>query len=101
MIRQRILSWLGAALLVAGVLVGQAVPASAASLVEVTNFGTNPSGLRMHLYVPDGVPANPAVVVAVHYCTGTGPAFGSGPEFARLAEQHHFMDIYLMPMPRA
>jgi acetylxylan esterase len=95
MIRQRILSWLGAALLVVGVMVGQAAtPASAASLVEVTNFGANPSGLRMHLYVPDGVPANPAVLVAVHYCTGTGPAFFSGTEFARLADQYKFIVIY-------
>jgi acetylxylan esterase len=95
MTRHRILSWSGAVLLVAGVLLGQsATPASAASLVEVTNFGTNPSGLRMHLYVPDGVPANPAVVVAVHYCTGTGPAFYSGTEFARLADQYKFIVIY-------
>jgi acetylxylan esterase len=93
-IRKRILSWLGAALLATGVLVGQAAPASAASLVEITNFGTNPSGLRMHLYVPDGVPANPAVLVAVHYCTGTGPAFYSGTEFARLADQYKFIVIY-------
>jgi poly(hydroxyalkanoate) depolymerase family esterase len=93
-VRKRILSWLGGILLVAGVLVGQAQPASAASLVEITNFGTNPSGLRMHLYVPDGVPANPAVVVAVHYCTGTGPAFYSGTEFARLADQYKFIVIY-------
>jgi poly(hydroxyalkanoate) depolymerase family esterase len=94
MIRRRILSWLGAALLVVGVVVGQAAPASAASLVEVTSFGSNPSGLRMHLYVPDGVPANPAVLVAVHYCTGTGPAFYSGTEFARLADQYKFIVIY-------
>jgi acetylxylan esterase len=94
MIRQRILGWLGAVLLAAGVLVGQAAPASAASLVEVTNFGTNPSGLRMHLYVPDNVTAQPAVVVAVHYCTGTGPAFYSGTEFARLADQYGFIVIY-------
>jgi acetylxylan esterase len=94
MVRKRILSWLGSALLVAGVLVGQAQPASAASLVEITNFGTNPSGLRMHLYVPDGVPANPAVLVAVHYCTGSGPAFYSGTEFARLADQYKFIVIY-------
>ncbi|MFL6118398.1 PHB depolymerase family esterase [Actinophytocola sp.] len=94
MIRRRILSWLGAALLGAGLLVGQSAPASAASLVEITNFGTNPSGLRMHLYVPDGVPANPAVLVAVHYCTGTGPAFYSGTEFARLADQYKFIVIY-------
>jgi poly(hydroxyalkanoate) depolymerase family esterase len=88
------MSWLGAAVLVAAALVGQATPATAASLVEVTNFGTNPSGLRMHLYVPDNRPARPAIVVAVHYCTGTGPAFHSGTEFARLADQHGFIVIY-------
>ncbi|HEX6357575.1 PHB depolymerase family esterase [Actinophytocola sp.] len=94
MVRKRILGWLGAALLVAAALVGQASPAAAASLVEVTNFGTNPSGLRMHLYVPDNRPARPAILVAVHYCTGSGPAFFSGTEFARLADQHGFIVIY-------
>jgi poly(hydroxyalkanoate) depolymerase family esterase len=91
---RKILGWLSAALLAAAALVGQASPASAASLVEITNFGTNPSNLRMHLYVPDNVPAQPAVVVAVHYCTGNGPAFHSGTEFARLADQHGFIVIY-------
>jgi acetylxylan esterase len=91
---RRILSWVGAVLLVAVTLVGQPPTASAASLVEVTNFGTNPSNLRMHLYVPDNVTAQPAVVVAVHYCTGNGPAFFSGTEFARLADQHGFIVIY-------
>ncbi|MBF9131148.1 esterase, partial [Plantactinospora sp. S1510] len=37
-------------------------PASAASLVEVSNFGNNPGGMRMHIYVPDNRPANPAIV---------------------------------------
>jgi acetylxylan esterase len=36
-----------------------ATPAQAASLVEVTNFGPNPSNLRMHLYVPDRVQQRP------------------------------------------
>lgn len=73
-----------------------APPASAASLVEVTNFGANPSNLRMHLYVPDNVAPRPAVVVAVHYCTGSGPAFfnGSGREFATLADQLGYIVIY-------
>jgi len=60
----------------------------AASLVEVTNFGPNPSGLRMHLYVPDSVAVQPAILVAVHYCTGSGPAFYSGTEFASLADRY-------------
>ena len=27
-------------------------PAAAATLVEVTNFGSNPGNMRMHVYVP-------------------------------------------------
>jgi hypothetical protein len=29
------------------------------ALVEVTNFGTNPTNLRMYLYVPDRLAARP------------------------------------------
>jgi poly(hydroxyalkanoate) depolymerase family esterase len=68
--------------------------ASAATLVEVTNFGRNPTNLRMHLWVPDSVRPNPAVLVAVHFCTGTGPVFFQGTEFATLANQHGFIVIY-------
>jgi poly(hydroxyalkanoate) depolymerase family esterase len=68
--------------------------ARAASLVEVTNFGTNPSGLRMYLYVPNSVKPRPAVLVASHYCTGSGPAFYSGTQWAALADQYGFIVIY-------
>ncbi|TDE35815.1 PHB depolymerase family esterase [Nonomuraea mesophila] len=81
-----------AALVIAGLIT--ASPASSAQLTEVTGFGANPTGLRMHLYVPDGVPARPAVLVAVHYCTRSGPAFHSGTEFASLADRHKFVVIY-------
>ena len=30
----------------------------------------------------------------MHYCTGTGPAFYSGTEFASLADQYGFIVIY-------
>ncbi|GIJ24160.1 extracellular catalytic domain type 1 short-chain-length polyhydroxyalkanoate depolymerase [Micromonospora lutea] len=69
-------------------------PASAASLTEVTNFGTNPSNLRMYLYVPDRVAPRPGLLVVVHYCTGSGPAMYSGTQFARLADQYGFIVIY-------
>ncbi|GAB3415585.1 CE1 family esterase [Flindersiella endophytica] len=82
------------ALVLAGLLMSRTPTASAASLVEVTNFGTNPTGLRMHLYVPDRTQARPPILVAVHYCTGSGPAFYSGTEFARLADQYGFIVIY-------
>jgi poly(hydroxyalkanoate) depolymerase family esterase len=79
-------------LIIAGLIA--APPAASAQLTEVTNFGTNPTNLRMHLYVPDGVPSRPALLVAVHYCTGSGPAFYSGTEFASQADQHKFIVIY-------
>ncbi|MFC4109419.1 extracellular catalytic domain type 1 short-chain-length polyhydroxyalkanoate depolymerase [Micromonospora zhanjiangensis] len=69
-------------------------PASAASLTEVTNFGSNPGNLRMHIYVPDSVKPSPGVVVAMHGCGGNGPGFYSGSEFASLANQYGFIVIY-------
>jgi acetylxylan esterase len=68
--------------------------ADAASLQQVTNFGTNPTNLGMYVYRPDGLPANPPLLVAVHYCTGSGPAFHSGTQFASLADQYKFIVIY-------
>ena len=68
--------------------------ASAASLVEVTNFGNNPGRMRMHVYVPDNRPAKPAIVVAMHGCGGSGPGFYSGSEFASLANRHGYIVIY-------
>ncbi|MFF1510442.1 PHB depolymerase family esterase [Streptomyces sp. NPDC058326] len=82
-------------LIAALVLTGaSATTASAASLTEVTNFGSNPGNLRMYVYRPDSAPARPAVLVAVHYCTGTGPAFYANTEFARLADQYGFVVVY-------
>jgi acetylxylan esterase len=84
---------------VAGMIAGWLVaasPAHAASLTQVTNFGSNPTNLGFFLYVPDNIPAGtrPAVLVAVHYCTGSGPAFFSGTQFASLADQFKFIVIY-------
>jgi poly(hydroxyalkanoate) depolymerase family esterase len=83
-----------AAALVTATTLLPATPAAAASLQEVTGFGTNPTGLRMHLYVPDRLPSNPALLVAVHYCTGSGPAFYSGTQFASLADRYGYIVIY-------
>jgi acetylxylan esterase len=58
----------------------------AASLREVAGFGTNPSNLRM--------PNNAPILVANHYCTGTGPALYSGTQFAALADRYGFIVIY-------
>jgi acetylxylan esterase len=90
---------LGAAALAAAALAAagglqMAPPASAASLVQITNFGNNPGSLQMYVYVPDGVKASAPILVAMHQCTQSGPAFFSGTEFASLASRYGFIVIY-------
>ncbi|MFF8973420.1 PHB depolymerase family esterase [Streptomyces sp. NPDC014995] len=70
----------------------EAVPA--ATLTEVTGFGTNPSNLQMYVYAPANVTAHPAVLVAVHWCGGSASAMYSGTEYAQLADRHGFVIVY-------
>jgi poly(hydroxyalkanoate) depolymerase family esterase len=91
-----------AALCVAGLTA--AAPAGAATLAtlppptstlqQIGDFGPNPTGLQMYLYVPVHVRPHPAVVVALHYCGGSGPAFFAGTEFASLADRYGFVVVY-------
>jgi acetylxylan esterase len=82
-------------LAVAGALANVS-PASAlsSSLQQVTNFGNNPSGLQMFEYVPASVAARPAVVVVLHFCTGSGPVMFSNTRYAALADQFGYIAIY-------
>jgi len=75
-------------------LVALAPSASAASLTQITNFGTNPTGLSMFEYVPANVSAHPPLLVVLHYCGGSAQAEFSGTEFASLADRYGFMEIY-------
>jgi acetylxylan esterase len=71
-----------------------ALPPPASTLQQITDFGPNPTSLQMYLYVPQHVRPHPAVVVALHYCGGSGPAFFNGTEFASLADEYGFIVIY-------
>ncbi|WP_225805014.1 PHB depolymerase family esterase [Streptomyces sp. NK15101] len=68
--------------------------AAAASLVQITNFGTNPTGLLMHLYVPGSVRSNPPILLALHGCQGSGPYMYSSTDFASQADKYGFLVIY-------
>ncbi|MCA2226080.1 extracellular catalytic domain type 1 short-chain-length polyhydroxyalkanoate depolymerase [Nonomuraea aurantiaca] len=85
--------------LVAAGLLSVNGPANAASLTQVTNFGTNPTNLNMFIYVPDKVAARPALLVLVHYCGGTaGGIFnGNGHDFVTAADRYG----YIMVLPEA
>ncbi|MEV8092133.1 extracellular catalytic domain type 1 short-chain-length polyhydroxyalkanoate depolymerase [Streptomyces nigra] len=64
--------------------------AAAASLQEVTGFGSNPGALRMFRYVPDGLPAGRPVVVALHGCTQNAAGYGTGSGWLQLADRWKF-----------
>jgi acetylxylan esterase len=75
-------------------LVALAPSASAASLVQISNFGTNPTGLSMYEYVPANVSVHPPLLVVLHYCGGSASSMFSGTEFPSLADRYGFMEIY-------
>ncbi|MET8311277.1 PHB depolymerase family esterase [Micromonospora sp. NPDC005173] len=93
-LKKRMLGALMATVTLAAAALAFAAPASAATLTEVTGFGSNPTNLRMHLYVPDRVASRPAILLALHYCTGSGPAYHSGTQYASLADRYGFIVIY-------
>jgi poly(hydroxyalkanoate) depolymerase family esterase len=73
-----------------------AAPAHAASLTQVTGFGSNPSNLNMYVYVPANVSARPALLVAVHYCTGSATAFfnGGAHDYVTAADRYGYVIVF-------
>jgi acetylxylan esterase len=70
------------------------LPPPTQELTKVAEFGRNPTGLEMYLYVPARIRPHPGVVVALHYCTGSGPAMFSGTSYASLADRYGFVVVY-------
>ncbi|KAK2787845.1 Feruloyl esterase B [Onygenales sp. PD_12] len=66
----------------------------AASLEQVSDFGENPTNIRMFTYVPDNVAANPAIIVALHPCGGTASQWFGGTSLPQYADQLGFVLIY-------
>ncbi|KAF3939698.1 hypothetical protein ABW19_dt0206507 [Dactylella cylindrospora] len=58
------------------------------------DFGENPTNTPFYIYVPTTVTSNPAVIVGAHWCTGSGPDFFSGTQYARYADQYGYIVIY-------
>ncbi|WP_406062346.1 PHB depolymerase family esterase [Micromonospora sp. NBC_00860] len=79
----------GLALAVAGV-VAVAAPAQAATLTQVTGFGSNPGNLAMYAYRPDGLPANSPAVVLLHGCTQNASGYFANSGWQKYADQWKF-----------
>ncbi|MEW2252933.1 PHB depolymerase family esterase [Streptomyces sp. NPDC006975] len=86
----RVAALAAALLAVLGLALLTPTTAHAASLTEVTAFGTNPGNLRMFRYVPDGLPAGRPVVVALHGCTQDAAGYGTGSGWTQLADRYGF-----------
>ncbi|QFZ20203.1 extracellular catalytic domain type 1 short-chain-length polyhydroxyalkanoate depolymerase [Saccharothrix syringae] len=82
------------AALATAALTTTAPPARAAGLQEVTGFGTNPGNLQMFRYVPDGLPPDRPVVVALHGCTQNAASYATGTGWTKLADQWRFSVVF-------
>ncbi|WP_455351963.1 extracellular catalytic domain type 1 short-chain-length polyhydroxyalkanoate depolymerase [Streptomyces sp. SYSU K217416] len=67
---------------------------AAVSLQRVTNFGANPGALNMYVYRPASLPANPAVVVALHGCSQTAQIYADNSGLSKFADQHRFLLVF-------
>jgi poly(hydroxyalkanoate) depolymerase family esterase len=90
-----------AALACAGTLaVAAAIPLvaspaqAAATLTQVTGFGSNPGALSMYSYVPTGLPSGAPLVVALHGCTQSASDYYTNAGWPKYADLYHFALVY-------
>ncbi|MDQ3578733.1 MAG: PHB depolymerase family esterase, partial [Actinomycetota bacterium] len=81
------------------VLIGTERPAQAATVQEVTGFGSNPGNLQMFRYVPDELPFGRPLVVAMHGCTQNATGYGGTSGWTELADRHRFSVV--LPQQRS
>jgi poly(hydroxyalkanoate) depolymerase family esterase len=70
-------------------------PPPAVGFKRITGFGTNPTNLNMYTYVPARLAARPALLVLVHYCSGSasGVFNGGGHDYATAADRYGFVIV--------
>ncbi|MFC6020756.1 PHB depolymerase family esterase [Plantactinospora solaniradicis] len=67
-----------------------AAPARAASLTQVTGFGSNPGNLTMYAYRPDGLPSGAPAVVLLHGCAQNANGYFGNSGWRKYADQWGF-----------
>lgn len=87
---QRFFGWVTASALAAAAAIGvvAAPRASAATLQQVTSFGSNPGALTMWSYRPDTAAAGGPLVVALHGCTQDASGYLAGSGWRELADRN-------------
>lgn len=69
-------------------------PASAATMTQVTSFGSNPGNLSMYVYRPDGLGNGAPVVVAMHGCTQNANAYYTNSGWPKYADLFGFIVVF-------
>jgi acetylxylan esterase len=62
-------------------------PTPAQGYTQLSNFGSNPNNVLAWVYKPKTLASSPALIVAMHYCSGTAQAYYTGTKYASLADQ--------------
>ncbi|MEV4483526.1 extracellular catalytic domain type 1 short-chain-length polyhydroxyalkanoate depolymerase [Micromonospora coxensis] len=78
------------AVLAATAVIAVAAPAQAATLTQVTGFGSNPGNLAMYAYRPDGLPAGAPAVVLLHGCTQNATGYFTNSGWRKYADLWRF-----------
>jgi poly(hydroxyalkanoate) depolymerase family esterase len=68
--------------------------AQAATLTQVTSFGSNPGNLNMFVYRPDGLGSGAPLVVAMHGCTQSANAYYANSGWRKFADQWGFTLVF-------
>lgn len=70
------------------------VAATAQSLTAVTNWGDNPTNLELQVYAPPNLESKPAIILALHFCSGTGSLYSQITRYNSLAAARNFVVLY-------
>jgi acetylxylan esterase len=68
--------------------------AAANSLVQITDFGPNPTNVSFYLYVPTKLQAKPPILVNPHWCWGSAQDAFAGTQLATLADKYGYIMIF-------
>jgi acetylxylan esterase len=62
--------------------------AAANQLVQVKNFGLNPTNISFYIYVPTKLQTKPPILVNPHWCHGNVQAAFTGTQLSTLADTY-------------
>ena len=73
---------------------GNAIHLGEDRLCNITDFGSNPGGLRACTYIPADLPSGAPLVVVLHGCRQTAGGYDSGSGWSSLADRHGFALVF-------